>query len=61
VVCTRATLFVHHVQINEAKDAALARAQLETVIDWGRYADLFSYVEGRGIFCLEAPETREEA
>lgn len=37
-----------------------ARAQLETVIDWGRYAELFSYVEDRGIFRLEDPETREE-
>jgi NitT/TauT family transport system ATP-binding protein len=34
-----------------------ARVQLETVIDWGRYAALFSYVEERGIFRLEAPET----
>jgi NitT/TauT family transport system ATP-binding protein len=38
-----------------------AWAQLETVIDWGRYAELFSYVEDRGIFRLEDPETREEA
>jgi NitT/TauT family transport system ATP-binding protein len=38
-----------------------ARAQLDTVIDWGRYAELFSYVEERGIFRLEAPETQEEA
>ena len=38
-----------------------ARAQLETVIDWGRYAELFSYVEDRGIFRLEDPETQEEA
>jgi NitT/TauT family transport system ATP-binding protein len=38
-----------------------ARAQMETVIDWGRYAELFSYVEERGIFRLEAPETQEEA
>jgi NitT/TauT family transport system ATP-binding protein len=37
-----------------------ARAQLETVIDWGRYAELFSYVEDRGIFRLDDPETREE-
>ena len=28
VVCTGATLFVHHIQINEAKDAALALAPL---------------------------------
>lgn len=37
-----------------------AGAQLETIIDWGRYAELFSYVEDRGIFRLEDPETREE-
>lgn len=30
-------------------------------IDWGRYAELFSHVEERGIFRLEAPETQEEA
>ena len=36
-----------------------AWAQLETVIDWGRYAELFSYNEDRGIFRLEDPETRE--
>ncbi len=28
VICTGATLFVHHIQINEAKDAALALAPL---------------------------------
>ena len=38
-----------------------ARAQLDTVIDWGRYAELFSYVEERGVFRLEALETQEEA
>jgi NitT/TauT family transport system ATP-binding protein len=37
-----------------------AEAQLETIIDWGRYAELFSYVDDRGIFRLEDPETREE-
>lgn len=36
-----------------------AWAQLETVIDWGRYAELFSYVEERGVFRLEDPETQE--
>lgn len=33
-----------------------AWAQLETIIDWGRYAELFSYIEDRGIFRLEEPE-----
>ena len=36
-----------------------AWAQLETIIDWGRYAELFSYVEDRGIFRLEEPEVQE--
>lgn len=36
-----------------------AWAQLETIIDWGRYAELFSYVEDRGVFRLEDPETQE--
>ena len=35
--------------------------QLETVIDWGRYAELFSYVEDRGVFRLEDPQAPEEA
>jgi NitT/TauT family transport system ATP-binding protein len=34
-----------------------AWAQLETIIDWGRYAELFSYIEERGIFRLEDSET----
>jgi NitT/TauT family transport system ATP-binding protein len=34
-----------------------ARAQLETAINWGRYAELFSYQDDRGIFRLEDPET----
>lgn len=34
-----------------------AWSQLETVIDWGRYAELFSYVEERGVFRQEDPET----
>ena len=38
------------------------RDQLQSsVSDWGRYAELFSYVQERGIFRLEAPETQEEA
>ncbi len=36
-----------------------AWSQLETVIDWGRYAEVFSYVEDRGIFRLEDPELAE--
>jgi len=30
--------------------------QLEIIVDWGRYAELFSYKEERGIFRLEEPE-----
>jgi hypothetical protein len=33
-----------------------AWSQLETIINWGRYAELFSYVEDRGVFRLEDPE-----
>ena len=47
-------------QLREHFSEDEARAQLDTVIDWGRYAELFSYVEERGIFRLEAPETQEE-
>ncbi|GLV53630.1 ABC transporter ATP-binding protein [Dictyobacter sp. S3.2.2.5] len=32
-------------------------SQLETAINWGRYAELFSYQEERGVFRLEEPET----
>jgi NitT/TauT family transport system ATP-binding protein len=38
-----------------------AWAQLETIIDWGRYAELFSYVEDRGVFRQEVEEAGEEA
>ena len=34
-----------------------AQAQLETAINWGRYAELFSFQDDRGIFRLEEPET----
>jgi len=36
-----------------------AWSQLETIINWGRYAELFSYVEDRGVFRLEDPETTD--
>lgn len=38
-----------------------AWSQLETAINWGRYAELFSYQEERGTFRLEEPETVEAA
>ena len=34
-----------------------AQQQLETAINWGRYAELFTFQEDRGIFRLEEPET----
>jgi NitT/TauT family transport system ATP-binding protein len=36
-----------------------AWSQLETIINWGRYAELFSYVEDRGVFRQEDPETTD--
>jgi NitT/TauT family transport system ATP-binding protein len=30
-----------------------ARAQLDTAINWGRYAELFTFQEARGMFRLE--------
>jgi hypothetical protein len=36
-----------------------AQSQLETAIDWGRYAELFTFQEERGIFRLEEPELAE--
>ena len=34
-----------------------AEEQLETAINWGRYAELFSFNEDRGLLRLEEPET----
>jgi NitT/TauT family transport system ATP-binding protein len=34
-----------------------AEEQLGIIVDWGRYAELFSYSEDRAIFRLEEPET----
>src|SRR5579859_2754359 len=34
-----------------------AQAQLETAINWGRYAELFTFQEARGMFRLEESET----
>jgi hypothetical protein len=44
-------VYLHQLQEHFSDDEAWA--QLETLIDWGRYAELFSYVEDRGIFRLE--------
>ncbi|HEY7418206.1 MAG TPA: nitrate/sulfonate/bicarbonate ABC transporter ATP-binding protein [Ktedonobacteraceae bacterium] len=48
-------------QLQEHFSEDEAQAQLETIIDWGRYAELFSYIEDRGVFLLEEPETQEES
>jgi NitT/TauT family transport system ATP-binding protein len=50
---------VYLAQLQEHFSKDEAWAQLETIIDWGRYAELFSYMEDRGVFRLEEPETQE--
>ncbi|GCE15985.1 ABC transporter ATP-binding protein [Tengunoibacter tsumagoiensis] len=34
--------------------------QLERLVDWGRYAELFTYIEDRGIFRLGEPEAVQQ-
>ena len=36
-----------------------AQAQLDTAINWGRYAELFTFQDVRGIFKLEEPDAAE--
>jgi NitT/TauT family transport system ATP-binding protein len=36
-----------------------ARAQLDTAIDWGRYAELFTFQDDAGVFRLESPVPTE--
>jgi NitT/TauT family transport system ATP-binding protein len=38
-----------------------AQAQLETAINWGRYAELFTFQEDRGVFRLEEEESAATA
>lgn len=47
-------VYLHQLQEHFSDDEA--QAQLDTIIDWGRYAELFSYVEDRGIFRREDAE-----
>jgi NitT/TauT family transport system ATP-binding protein len=47
--------YINQLQQHFSDDEAWT--QLETIIDWGRYAEAFSYVEDRGIFRLEDPTT----
>jgi len=42
-------------------DEGEAQAQLETAINWGRYAELFTFQDDRGVFRLEEPEPAETA
>lgn len=46
-------------QLAQYFDEDEARAQLEAIIDWGHYAELFSYVEDRGVFRQETEEAEE--
>jgi NitT/TauT family transport system ATP-binding protein len=36
-----------------------AEAQLETAINWGRYAELFTFQDDRGMFRLEETDAAE--
>ncbi len=45
--------------LDEHFDEDEAQAQLETAINWGRYAELFAFQDARGVFRLEEPETAE--
>jgi NitT/TauT family transport system ATP-binding protein len=38
-----------------------AEAQLETAINWGRYAELFTFQDDRGVFRLEEAEPAQTA
>jgi NitT/TauT family transport system ATP-binding protein len=40
-------------------DEEEAQEQLETAINWGRYAELFTFQDDRGVFRLEEPEPAE--
>ncbi|HXZ03634.1 MAG TPA: nitrate/sulfonate/bicarbonate ABC transporter ATP-binding protein [Ktedonobacteraceae bacterium] len=43
--------------LEEHFDEDEAQEQLDTAINWGRYAELFSFQDDRGVFRLEEPET----
>ncbi|HXX78622.1 MAG TPA: AAA-associated domain-containing protein [Ktedonobacteraceae bacterium] len=45
--------------LEEHFDEDEAQEQLETAINWGRYAELFTFQDARGVFRLEDPETAE--
>ena len=45
--------------LEEHFDEDEAQQQLETAINWGRYAELFTFQDARGVFRLEEPEPAE--
>ena len=45
--------------MEEYFDEDEAQEQLETAINWGRYAELFTFQDARGVFRLEDPEPAE--
>jgi NitT/TauT family transport system ATP-binding protein len=46
---------LHH-ELQSCFSADEAERQLDTAIDWGRYAELFAYDDDEGIFYLEQPD-----
>jgi NitT/TauT family transport system ATP-binding protein len=47
--------------LEEHFDEDEAQEQLDTAINWGRYAELFTFQDARGVLRLEEPETAETA
>ena len=45
--------------LEEHFDEDEAQEQLDTAINWGRYAELFTFQDDRGVFRLEDPEPAE--
>jgi NitT/TauT family transport system ATP-binding protein len=45
--------------LEEHFDEDEAQQQLDTAINWGRYAELFTFQDARGVFRLEDPEPAE--
>jgi len=45
--------------LEEHFDEDEAQEQLDTAINWGRYAELFAFQDDRGVFRLEEPEPAE--
>jgi NitT/TauT family transport system ATP-binding protein len=45
--------------MEEHFDEDESQEQLDTAINWGRYAELFTFQNARGVFRLEEPEAAE--